>query len=172
MLGTSIFAAAVICNFVLLDSTLLSITRVPLTMAEDGYLHPALAKVSARFGTPVRSIVLSTVFCAALAFFTVPQLIGVYAWTRMATSIETVLSFWQLRRKYPDAPRSFRVAGGAFGAMLIVIAPTLLFVWAMIYSDVATRKWGLLNLASGPVAYLWVRHRRRVEAEAGAVVTE
>jgi len=37
----------VICNFVLLDSTLLSITRVPLTMAEDGYLHPALAKVSA-----------------------------------------------------------------------------------------------------------------------------
>ncbi len=162
-LGTSIFVAAVICNFVLLDSTLLSVTRVPLTMAEDGYLHPALAKVSARFGTPVRSIVLSTIFCAALAFFTVPQLIGVYAWTRMATSIQTVLSFWQLRRKYPDAARSFRVAGGAVGALLIVLAPTLLFVWAMIYSDVATRKWGLLNLASGPVVYLWIRYRRRVQ---------
>ncbi len=48
------------------------------------------------------------------------------------------------------------------GALLIVMAPTLLFAWAMIYSDVATRKWGLLNLASGPVAYLWVRHRRGV----------
>jgi amino acid transporter len=161
-LGTSIFVASVICNFVLLDSTLLSVTRVPLTMAEDGYLHPALAKVSARFGTPVRSIVLTTVFCAGLAVFTVPQLIGVYAWTRMATSVQTVLSFWQLRRKYPDAPRSFRVAGGAVGALLIVMAPTLLFAWAMIYSDVATRKWGLLNLASGPVAYLWVRYRRGV----------
>ena len=160
-LGTSIFAAAVICNFVLLDSTLLSVTRVPLTMAEDGYLHPALAKVSARYGTPVRSIVLSSVFCAALAFFTVPQLIGVYAWTRIATSIQTVLSFWQLRRKYPDAPRSFRVAGGAVGAVVVVLAPVLLFVWAIIYSDVATRKWGLVNLASGPVAYLWVWWRRR-----------
>ena len=166
-LGTSIFAAAVICNFVLLDSTLLSVTRVPLTMAEDGYLHPALAKVSARFGTPVRSIVLTTVFCAALAVFTVPQLIGVYAWTRMATSIQTVLSFWQLRRKYPDAPRSFRVAGGAVGALLIVLAPTLLFAWAMIYSDAATRKWGLLNLASGPVAYLWVRYRRGARTRDG-----
>jgi len=164
VLGTSIFIASVICNFVLLDSTLLSITRVPLTMAEDGYLHPDLAKVSARFGTPVRSIVSTTAFCAALAIFTVPQLIGVYAWTRMATSIQTVLSFWQLRRKYPDAPRSFRVAGGAAGALLIVLAPTLLFAWAMVYSDVATRKWGLLNLASGPVAYLWVRYRRRVQA--------
>jgi len=161
VLGTSIFAAAVVCNFVLLDSTLLSVTRVPLTMAEDGYFHPALAKVSARYGTPVRSIVLSAVFCAALAFFTVPQLISVYAWTRMATSIQTVVSFWQLRRKYPDAPRSFRVAGGAVGAALIVLAPTLLFVWAMLYSDVATRKWGLLNLASGPAAYLWVWWRRR-----------
>jgi len=171
-LGTAMFVAAVICNFVLLDSTLLSVTRVPLTMAEDGYLHPALAKVNEHYGTPVRSIVLSTVFCAALAFFTVPQLIGVYAWTRMATSIETVLSFWQLRRKYPDAPRSFRVSGGVVGALLIVLAPTLLFVWAMIYSDVATRKWGLVNLASGPVAYLWVRHRRREQAESAAVIAK
>ena len=160
-LGTAIFVAAVICLFVLLDSTMLSVTRIPLAMAEDGYLHPALAKVSARFGTPVRSIVLSTLFCAALAIFTVPQLIGVYAWTRMATSIETVISFWQLRRKYPDAPRSFRVSGGLSGAALIVLAPTLLFAWAMFYSDAPTRKWGFVNLASGPVAYLWTRNRRK-----------
>jgi amino acid transporter len=164
-LGTSIFVAALICGFVLLDSTILSVTRIPLALAEDGYFHPALAKVSPRFGTPVRSIMLSTVFCAALAVFTVPQLIGVYAWTRMATSIETVLSFWQLRRKYPAASRSFRVAGGAAGALVIVLAPTLLFAWAMIYSDVATRKWGLLNLASGPIAYLWIRFRRRAPVQ-------
>ena len=171
-LGTSIFVAALICGFVLLDSTVLSVTRIPLALAEDGYFHPALAKVSTRFGTPVRSIVLSTLFCAALAVFTVPQLIGVYAWTRMATSIQTVLSFWQLRRKYPDAPRSFRVAGGAAGALLIVLAPTLLFAWAMIYSDAATRKWGLLNLASGPVAYLWILYRRRARVQFRAVLHE
>jgi amino acid transporter len=171
-LGTSIFVAAVICNFVLLDSTLLTTARIPLTMAEDGYFHPALAKVNARFGTPVRSIVLSTAFCAALAVFTVPQLIGVYAWTRMATSIQTVLSFWQLRRKYPDAPRSFRVSGGLPGALLVVLAPTLLFAWAMIYSDAPTRKWGLLNLASGPLAYLWIRYKRRLRTEPAVVTAD
>src|SRR5271154_4206729 len=36
-LGTGIFLAAVIANFVLLDSTLLSVSRLPLAMAEDGY---------------------------------------------------------------------------------------------------------------------------------------
>jgi amino acid transporter len=160
-LGTAIFLAAVIANFVLLDSTLLSVSRLPLAMAEDGYFHPALGKVSERFGTPVRAILLSTALCAALACFTVPQLIAVYAWTRMATSTQTMLSFWQFRRKYPDAPRSFRAPGGWVGAFVIVLAPTLLFAWAMIYSDAATRKYGLLSLALGPVAYAWLRYSRR-----------
>lgn len=161
VLGTGIFVASLIGNFALLDSTVLSVSRLPLTMAEDGYFHPALGKVSERYGTPVRSIVLSAALCAALAVFSVPQLIAVYAWTRMATSLQTMLSFWQFRRKYPDTPRSFRAPGGTFGAFMMVVLPTLLFLWAMINSDVPTRKWGLLNLASGPVAYLWILYRRR-----------
>jgi len=165
-LATGIFVASVIASFVLLDSALLSVSRLPLTMAEDGCFHPALGKVSARFGTPVRSILLSTALCAALAVFTVPQLIAIYAWTRMATSLQTMLSFGQFRRKYPHVPRSFRAPGGTFGTVIMVIAPTLLFAWAMIYSDVGTRKWGLLNLASGPLAYLWIRYRRRDETTA------
>jgi amino acid transporter len=165
-LGTGIFAASVIANFGLLNSTLLSQSRLPLTMAEDGYFHPALGKVSARFGTPVRSILLTAAVCSALAFFNVPSLIAVYAWTRMATSLQTMLSFWQFRRKYPDTPRGFRAPGGRFAALMMVIAPTLLFAWAMIYSDAGTRKWGLLNLASGPVAYLWIRYRRREQLKA------
>jgi len=159
-LGTAMFVASVIANFILLDSTVLSVTRVPLTMAEDGYLHPALAKISHRFGTPVRSIALSTALCAPLALFSVPQLIAVYAWSRMATSLLTLISFWQLRRKYPDLPRSFRVAGGNLGALGIVIVPALLFAWAMINSDPAARVWGMVNLVSGPLAFAWVWRKR------------
>jgi len=164
-LGTAMFAASAIANFILLESTMLSVTRVPLTMAEDGYLRPELAKVSARFGTPVRSIVLTTAFCAMLALFSVTQLIAVYAWTRMATSLLTLFSFWVMRRKFPDLPRSFRAPGGTLGAVGIVVLPTLLFAWAMINSDPASRFWGMLNLVSGPVAFLWVSMRRRLQLE-------
>jgi len=169
-LGTAMFAASVIANFILLESTVLSVTRVPLTMAEDGYLHPMLAKVSVRFGTPVRAIVLSTALCAALAVFSVPQLIAVYAWSRIATSLLTLISFWQMRRKYPDLQRSFRVAGGNLGALGIVIVPMLLFAWAMINSDPTARVWGMANLISGPVAFLflWVRRKARADAITGA----
>lgn len=162
-LGTAMFAASVIANFILLDSTVLSVTRVPLTMAEDGYLHPMLAKVNARLGTPVRSIALSTALCAPLVLFSVPQLIAVYAWTRIATSVLTLISFWEMRRKYRELPRSFRVAGGKIGALAIVIVPTLLFAWAMINSDPTARVWGMVNLVSGPVAFgfVWMRRKAR-----------
>ena len=160
-LGAAVFGAAMIGSFALLDSSLLSVTRLPLTMAEDGYFHPALGQVNPRFGTPVRSILLSTALCGALAVFTVPQLIAIYAWTRMATSVQTVLSFWRLRRMYPDAPRTFRAPGGRLATFLIVVLPTFLFVWAMYYSDVPTRKWGALNLASGPAAYWLIRFWQR-----------
>jgi amino acid transporter len=154
------FAAAAIANFILLESTMLSVTRIPLTMAEDGYFHPGLAQVNPRFGTPALSILLTAVFCALLAVFTVPQLIAVYAWSRIATSTLTLISFWQMRRKYPDLPRSFRVAGGTLGALAIVILPMLLFAWALLYSDPSTRLWGTLSLVSGPVAYGWIRQGR------------
>src|SRR5580693_5813844 len=62
-LGTAMFAAAAIANFILLESTMLSVTRIPLTMAEDGYFHPRLAQVNPRFGTPALSILLTAVFC-------------------------------------------------------------------------------------------------------------
>jgi len=63
----------------------------------------------------------------------------------------------QVSRCTQKVPRS----GGMFAATMMVITPTLLFIWAMIYSDVSSRKWGMLNLASGPLAYLWIRYRRR-----------
>jgi len=160
-LGTGMFVASAIANFVLLESTVLSVSRVPLTMAEDGYLHPGLAKIDPRFGTPVRSILLFTGFCALLALISVPQLIAIYAWTRCATSFLTLLSFWKMRRKFPALPRSFRVRGGRLVEAGIVIAPTLLFLWAMVNSDPVSRVWGIIMLASGPLAYVYVWTRRK-----------
>jgi amino acid transporter len=160
-LGTGMFVAAAIANFVLLESTILSVTRVPLTMAEDGYLHPKLAEIDPRRGTPVVAILLSTLACAVLSAFTVPQLIAVYAWSRMATSTLTLVSFWQMRRKYPDLPRSFRAPGGTIGAVGMVMLPTLLFAWAMLNSDPTARVWGLLMLISGPIVFSWMWRRRQ-----------
>jgi APA family basic amino acid/polyamine antiporter len=151
------FTAAVVCTFVLLESTVLSATRLPFTMSQDGYFHPALAQLSPRFGTPARAIVLSVAICALLAWFSLTQLIAVYAWLRAATSVLTFLSVRRLRQIAPDLPRQFIIPGGKIGLAAVVVIPTVLFAWALINSDAQARVWGPLGLAIGPVAYLAAR---------------
>jgi amino acid transporter len=154
------FAAAAVCTFVLLDSTVLSASRVPFTMAEDGYLHRALARLDARHGTPARAVLVSTGVSALLALFSLTQLIAIYAWLRSATSILTLLALWRLRTHAPDWKPAFRVPGGKIGLLAVVSVPIALFVWAMINSDSAARLWGPAYLAMGLAVYPLIQVRQ------------
>ena len=150
---TAMFAAAAVCTFVLLESTVLAATRLPFAMAEDGYFHLSLARLHPRLGTPARAIILSVLICAGLAVLSVTRLIAIYAWLRVATSVMTLLSLWRLRQTAPDVPRRFLVPGGPFGLATVVVLPILFFAWALINSDPQSRLWGLLCLALGPLSY-------------------
>jgi len=140
-----------------LQTTLLSGARLPFTMAEDGYFHSSLARLHDRFRTPVLGILLSTALCACLAVFTLPQLIAVYMWLRVSTSVLTLLSVWRLRYIAPDIPRSFKIPGGTFGIAAVVLIPSALFSWALINGERSALPWGLLCLALGPISYLLAR---------------
>jgi amino acid transporter len=147
------FAAAMISVLLGLETTLMSGARLPFTMAEDGFLPHALAKLDQRFRTPVRGILLSTVICAALAVFTLPQLIAIYMWPRVFTSSLTLLSVWRLRSAKPDMPRGFRIPGGKLGIALVVIVPLTLFSWMLINGDRSALFWGPVTLTLGPASY-------------------
>ena len=160
-LGWSMFAAAMISILLGLQTTLLSGTRLPFTMAEDGFFHPSLARLHDRFRTPVRGILLSTVLCACLAVFSLPQLIAVYMWLRVSTSSLMLLSVWRLRYTAPEMPRGFRIPGGSVGIALVVLVPLSLFGWALINGDSSALLWGPVSLALGPISYLVLRFRAR-----------
>ena len=159
-LGFAITAAAAIMNLSILNSTILTTTRMPSAMAEDGYLSPALARIHPRFGTPWIAIMLSAAIYCLLAWHSVTQLISVYIWLRIATSVLTVLSAWQLRRKRPDLPRTFRIPWGRKGLTYAVVAPLLMSGVAMIASDEFAFRWGPVVLLLGPLAYFVFRRKK------------
>ena len=156
-LGAAMLVASIIGTASLSNSTVLYTTRIPATMAEDGYLPGWLGKIHGRYGTPARAIAVSTVVYCLLAGTNVVDLVNIYIWTRIATSMLTLLAAWQLRRKLPDAPRTFRIPGGKLGLLAAIIFPAFLCGMKIYYSEPYVFRYSPLLLASGPAAYLALR---------------
>jgi amino acid transporter len=157
ILGAAMLIAAMIGTLSLSNSTILYTTRIPATMAEDGYLPAWLGKIHARFGTPARAIFVSLLVYCILAKYPVEDLVNIYIWTRIATTLLTLLAAWQMRRKLPNAKRSFLIPGGKAGLAYILIFPAILCAVKVAQSEDYVWKYAPWLLASGPVAYAILR---------------
>ena len=160
-LGIWMTLAAMVGNVALLNSTVLTTTRMPFAMAEDGYLPAALTRKHSRYGTPWVAIVLSAVIYALLAWQSLGQLISVYIWLRSATTVLTVLSAWKLRRTRPEMPRAFLIPGGRAGLLYVVAAPVVMALVALLGSDRFALIGGGIALVLGPMVYRFVSFRSR-----------
>lgn len=167
-LGLGMTVAAVITNVSLLNSTVLSSTRMPFAMAEDGYMSPVLTRVHPRFGTPHIAIIASAALYCLLAWHSLTQLISIYIWLRIATSLMTVLSAYRLRRSHPEMPRVFRIPWGGKGLAYAVWAPVLMSGVALLGSDKFGLHWGPIALLLGPLAYLVFRRKPQAKAESAS----
>ncbi len=156
-LGVAMLMASIIGTASLSNSTILYTTRIPAAMADDGYLPRWLAGLHPRYRTPARAIAFSTVIYCALATSRVVDLVNIYIWTRIATSLLTLLSAWRLRQKMPDAHRSFRIPGGAVGLGYVILLPAILCAVKVYHSEPYVFRWAPWLLAAGPVAYVILR---------------
>src|ERR1700719_4141073 len=152
-LGTWMTLAALVGNVALLTSTVLTTTRMPFAMAEDGYLPAALTRKHSRYGTPWLAIVVSAIIYALLAWQSLGQLISVYIWLRSATTVLTVLSAWKLRRTQPELKRSFQIPGGRLGLLYVVGAPVAMAIVALLGSDHFGMIGGAVAIVVGPAVY-------------------
>jgi amino acid transporter len=162
-LGVWMTLAAMITNAALLNATVLATTRMPFAMAEDGFLPRSLTRLHPRFGTPAVAIIVSGIIYALLAIHTLTELIAVYAWLRVATTIMTALSGWRLRKTHPDLKRSFVIPGGKGGLFYSVAAPVAMAAIAILGSIASGDRFVLIlgpaALLLGPIAYVFARRR-------------
>jgi amino acid transporter len=162
-LGSWMTVAAMVTNLSLLNATVLTSTRIPFAMAEDAYMPHAFTGKHPRFGTPWIAIMVSGAIYAALAIHSLTQLIIIYSWLRVATTVMTVLAAWQLRRKRPDLPRPYVIPGGSLGLIAAVAAVIVMSAVALLGSDKYGLRWGPVALAVGPLVYLVIRRRKTVQ---------
>jgi amino acid transporter len=129
-LAIAIALAGVIGAIGSFGALMLSFTRLPLVMAEDGYLPRIFARRDARTGAPWVAI-LACAILWAICFplgFEKSLILDV-----MLTGLSILLEFWALvalRVREPDMARPFRVPGGTVGAVALGVPPLILMIAA------------------------------------------
>ena len=134
-------AAALLSAVGLYASWMLSNSRIPFALAEDGYLPASIAKLHPKYGSPWISILVCSIICSAFILGPFQGLVAidvtVYAF---ALALEFA-SLSALRRSHPDLERPFKVPGGWIGVFLATLFPMLVTVAAI---------WFLAQLRSAP----------------------
>jgi amino acid transporter len=149
----------------------MSYSRVPMTLARDGFLPSTLARPSPRTGAPATAIIVCSVayaLCLGLGFERLVDLdVGIYG-------LSLILEFAALvalRIREPALARPFRIGGGWLGLGAVAVVPTAVLVWAAIDAAHETDQpiaLALLTtgaLLGGPVLYRYVRREGAAQSE-------
>jgi amino acid transporter len=163
LLRIGLALGGMISGFGMFNALVMSYSRLPLAMAEDGMLPKFFGKLHPRTRAPWVAIIALAVgwaMCLGLGFERLVTLdILLYGGSLALEFLALIF----LRFREPELPRAFRVPGGMFGAMAIGIAPMLLLGFSIVRSEseqvlgMSSFAFGMILIGAGVVAY-FVNH--------------
>lgn len=158
LLATLVAVAGMVSALGLYNALLLAFTRVPLAMARDGLLPPALARTDAR-GTPVRAVVLSAACYSVFTLLPFAQLVVADALLYALAMFLEFGALLALRRQEPELRGPFRIPLGTGGVAVLATLPAVVFLAATVFSAMGGEitalavAGSLAAAALGPVVY-------------------
>jgi len=152
-LGTWMAAAGMVSALALFNALLLSYSRVPLVMAQDGFLPRRLAETDAR-GTPRAAVIVSAVAYSGFAVLSFGGLLAADVLLYTAALAMEFAALIQLRRTEPELRGTFRVPLGRAGLVFLASLPVLLLL-AGVALEVRSHEIGLPGvLVAAALAFL------------------
>ena len=177
-LGLALVAAAMISEFGTFNSLVMTYSRVPVAMAEDGHL-PNIFTWKLKSGAPWFSIlILGAAWLASLGL-SFDKLIMLDILLYGASLVLEFLALIALRLREPGLTRPFRVPGGLAGTILVGVGPTALLLVALVKNrgeqlslgplgEVSQLAFGLALMGAGVVYYYLAARPKSLAEVAGA----
>ncbi|HEV2314678.1 MAG TPA: APC family permease [Candidatus Acidoferrales bacterium] len=148
------------------NALMLSFSRLPLVMAQDGYLPRIFARTSSKTGMPWVAITACALCWGACLFLNFEHLVIMDV---LLTGLSILLEFGALialRVREPELTRPYRVPGGIAGAVLLSLPPLVLMILAVLRNRTETigstssLAVGVVLIALGPIVYFLARPRQ------------
>ena len=163
LLRIGVVLGGIFSAFGMFNALVMSYSRLPLAMAQDGMLPGIFAKLHKRSRAPWVAIVALAIgwaMCLGLGFARLVTL------DILLYGVSLLLEFAALavlRLREPELRRPFRVPGGLFGAFALGIPPMLLLGFSVVRSEhesvlgMSSFAFGMILIAAGFIAY-FVNH--------------
>ncbi len=145
--------------FGMFNALVMSYSRLPLAMAQDGMLPAMFARVHPRTRTPWVAILTCAVAWAACLGIGFERLVTLDILLYGGGLALEFVALVVLRVREPLLPRPFRVPGGMAGAVLVGVVPLSLLGFSVVRSGreqvlgISGMNFGLLLMLAGVVAY-------------------
>jgi amino acid transporter len=159
-LRVALTVGGMMSGFGMFNALVMSYSRLPLAMAQDGMLPQIFAKLHPRSRAPWVAILVLAVcwaLCLRLGFERLVTLdILIYGASLMLEFAALVA----LRLREPGLARPFRVPGGLLGAVLVGLLPGLLLVISIIRGEhetllgLSSTAFGVVVIGLGVAAYI------------------
>jgi len=160
LLQIGVVLGGMISAFGMFNALVMSYSRLPLAMAQDGMLPSIFGKLQRRSRAPWVAIVACAIgwaLCLGLGFARLVTLdILLYGFSLMLEFAALAV----LRFREPNLPRPFRVPGGLCGAIAVGIPPMSLLGFSIVRSEpeqewnMSSFAFAMILIAAGVVAYL------------------
>lgn len=115
---------------------LVSVSRVPYVLADDGWLPKWVTVTHRRYGTPWAAIIFCSAIYSLFSLSAFGDLVVVDVFLYCVALMLEFVALIILRRRLPNMSRPYRVPGGWFGIALITILPAAIIVFAVYQNTV------------------------------------
>jgi len=159
LLRIALVGGGMISAFGMFNALVMSYSRLPLAMAQDGMLPRIFGKLHPRTRAPWVAIIVLAVGWACCLGLGFERLVTIDILLYGASLSLEFAALIYLRVREPELPRPFRVPGGMFGAIAIGITPMLMLAFSIFRSQheavfgMSSFAFGMLLIAAGVVAY-------------------
>jgi len=159
LLRVGLALGGMISGFGMFNALVMSYSRLPLAMAQDGMLPKAFAKRTERARAPWVAILVLAVLWAPCLLLGFERLVTLDILLYGASLSLEFAALVCLRIREPELPRPFRVPGGIVGAVAIGVTPMLMLLFSIFRSEhesilgMNALVFGALLIVTGFVAY-------------------
>jgi amino acid transporter len=157
-----------ISGFGMFNALVMSYSRLPLAMAQDGMLPKVFGKLQKKTRAPWVAILVLAVLWAPCLLLGFERLVTIDILLYGASLSLEFIALIALRIREPELPRPFKVPGGLMGAIAIGIPPMLLLGFSIVRSEhesvlgMSSFAFGMILILAGVVAY-FVNHAVKPE---------